>query len=161
MKIPYCLLCLLMLAGCGSGGNLDANTPVLADNRGTYRLAFTTVQVTAPGGQVSSFVSYSTGTLRLFENSTYARTIESPQGASISQGYYLLARSTSSILGSWQGSFSLNPNGIDTSSAAITGSYDVTPDFTLTLTYNQYALPDTSLVTRSNVWVKESDSPRF
>lgn len=142
-----------MLAGCGSGGNQNAVTPVLADNRGTYQLVYSKVYQAAPGGGVTSFQSYSTGTLRLFDNSTYTRTMQQGSGQSITQGFYLLAGSTSSILGSRHGSFTLTPS----DSPQLNGTYDVASDFTLTLTY---ALPDAT-PTRSDVWVKESDSPRF
>ena len=37
--------------------------------------------------------------------------------------------------------------------------YDVVPDYTLTLTYAPVSLPDATVVTRSNVWIKQSDSP--
>lgn len=159
MKTFFPFLCLL-LAGCGSGGNLDAVTPVLADVPGTYRLAYTevTVAAPAPGGAVTSFLSYSTGTLRLYDNSTYTRVTQGGQQQSVTQGGYLFADSTSSILGSSHGSFTFTPIG---TAIPIAGLYKVTPDFTLTLTYPPVSLPDSSLMTRSNVWVKQSDSPNF
>lgn len=163
MKYFFLLTSLLLLAACGSGGNLDAVTPVQANIRGTYQLAYTNVDVTAPGtnGQVSHFVSYSTGILRLFDNSTYTRTTQAGPTQSTTLGYYLFADSTSSILGSRNGTFLFTPSSLTVvPGTAPTGVYGVTPDFTLTL-YYQYSLPDNSTVTRSNVWVKESDSPRF
>lgn len=158
MKTLCRLLCLLILAGCGSGGNFTAVTPVMANNRGTYRLANTTVTVVAPGGSVATFSSYSTGTLQLFDDTTYTRTMVGAQTQNVTRGVFLFAGSTSSILASRDGSFSLTPSTATDYTQSFFGSYDVTPDYTLKLTYDQYALPDQSLVTRSNVWIKESDS---
>jgi hypothetical protein len=171
MKRFFPLLCLL-LAGCGSGANLDAVTPVLAEVPGTYQLAYTEVTVTSPTKEVFSFRSYSTGTLKLLDNSTYSRTTRGGLQQSTSQGNYLFAGSTSSILGSRKGSFTLTPSGTnvlttDSGTTVITGfgppiigDYEVTPDFTLKLRYPSVSLPDSSSVVRANVWVKQSDIAR-
>jgi hypothetical protein len=152
-KLSFAIL-LLIVAGCGSDGNVSAVTPVMADTRGTYRLAAASTSVTAPDGTVTTTASPAVGVLRLSDTG-YSLTVFAP-AAQVSTGSYVLGASVNTILNSRDGAFSLaslTPPGV------LTGSYLVTPDFTLTLNYNQSALPDLSLVSRSETWVKQSDSP--
>ena len=145
---------LLLLAGCGSGESAVAVTPVLADTKGTYRLVASRLSVSTPAG-VSSFYSYSGGTLRL-DGAGYTRSV-SDHGPQLSNGAYQIGTSVSTVLDSRRGPFAL------TSTDApflFTGSYDVTPDFTLTLSYDPFAIPGQGVVSRSETWYKESDSPR-
>jgi len=144
---------LLLAAGCGASGNVAAVTPVMADTKGTYRLASSSGTITAPNGSTRSFLSFSSGTLRL-SDSSYNQV----RGGLASQGSYTIGTSVNTILNSREGTFTLTPNG---SPQPLSGSYQVTPDFVLTLNYNQSAQADQSLVTRSDTWVKQSDSPRF
>ena len=144
---------LLLAAGCGSGESAVAVTPVMADTMGTYRLIASRTGVTLSGG-ASTFFSYSSGTLRL-DDPSYTRAIAG-QGREFSSGAYQLGTSANTILNFRHGRFSL------TSTDApfqFTGSYDVTPDFTLTLNYDPFLIPDQGLITRSETWLKESDSP--
>ena len=146
---------LLLLAGCGRGESSLAVTPVMADTRGTYRLVASGSSLTTPDG-TRFFSSYSSGTLRL-DDPGYTRTV-SDQGLDFSSGTYQLGTSANTILNTRHGFFSL------TSSEPpfnLTGSYDVAPDFTLTLDYDQFVLPGGLLVSRSETWFKESDAPRF
>ena len=155
MKRLCCGISLLLFAGCGSGGNVAAVTPVMADAKGSYRLAAGSDSISDPSGG-SSFVNYSGGTLRLADAS-YTRTVIA-RGEQQTAGVYALGSSANTILNTSHGSFTL------TSSAppnVFTGSYGVTPDFTLTLNYDPFQLPGLGTVTRSETWVKVSDSPRF
>jgi hypothetical protein len=148
------LLLLLLLAACGADQSSVAVTPVMADTRGTYRLVASTTSVTS-SGSVRTFNSYSAGTLRLAD-STYTRNVTG-NGEAFSSGAYQIGASVNTILNTRHGSFNLtstDPPGI------FTGSYDLVPDFTLTLNYDPYSLPDQGLITRSDTWVKESDSSR-
>jgi len=154
MKQLLATVSLLFLASCGWGGNVTAVTPVMADTRGTYRLLFLSESVTAAGG-ASSVVSANGGTLRLFDTS-YQRTL-ADAGTQSSSGTYALGTSVNTILNSRVGSFTLTSSDPP---FILTGSYRVAADFTLTLDFNQFALPDQSLVTRSESWQKVSDSPR-
>ena len=146
-------LCFLVLAGCGSGANVVAVTPVTADTRGTYRLAASTLSTVAPDGVLTPFNSYSSGTLRLSDTS-YARTT-SDGGESISSGSYQLGTSVNTILNSRQGSFALTSTEPPFS---FTGKYQVSPQFTLTLNYDVYAVSDLGRISRTETWIKESDS---
>jgi hypothetical protein len=155
VKQLFCAIVLITLAGCGSDGNVRAVTPVMADTRGTYRLLASSSTLKAPDGSVTSFVSYSGGTLRLTETN-FTRSV-GQNGAVVSRGTYALGASVNTILNTRDGSFALvtsNPP------FAFTGSYHVIPDFTLTLNYNPFALPDQTVITRSDTWTKESDSPQ-
>ena len=140
---------LILLAGCGSGGNAAAVTPVMASTIGSYRLIASTVSSTA-GNQ-----SGSGGTLRLFATD-YQRTAGAG-GQDDSAGSYQLGNSVNNILNSRHGSFSLTST---EPAVTVTGSYQLTPDFTLTLDYDQYSLPGQGLVTRSETWLKVSDYPQ-
>jgi hypothetical protein len=152
MKLILAVILLLAIAGCGSGGNSAALTPVVASTRGTYRLSAATV-TTTPAGGVSSFVSYSGGTLRL-DDTTYQRSIT---GEASSSGSYAIGTSVNTILNSRQGAFALTQSA---PSVVFTGSYDAIADFTLTLNYNQFSENGASVI-RSETWVKENDSPFF
>jgi hypothetical protein len=151
---------LLIAGGCGSGGNANAVTPVMADAKGTYRLASSAVTLTAADGAVSTFGSYSTGTLRLFDDGTYQRTMALHEQHN-SSGFFFFGPSATNvtattILNNRQGAFVLSsPDPVQ----PFKGAYDVKGDVILTLNY-QLPQPDHSLVTRSNTWIKESDSPR-
>jgi hypothetical protein len=154
MKFLYAVLLLLMLAGCGSGGgNFAAVTPVMADTRGTYRLSAATVTTTAPDSTVTA-TSYNSGTLRLTETN-YSIVVNN--GAS-SSGGYALGQSVNTILNTRDGSFTLTP---DSGEPPVSGGYHVAPDVTLTLDYGEVALPDGTRVSRTETWIKESDSPHF
>ena len=142
---------LLLLAGCGSGENAVQVTPVMADTKGTYRLIASQTSVVTTGG-VTSFSRYSSGTLRL-EDPNYIRTVTGP--GEQSSGAYQLGSSVNTILNTRHGTFSLTSSDPP---FLLTGSYDVTPDFTLTLNFDQFTLSD-GTVTRSETWFKESDSP--
>lgn len=145
----------LLLAGCGAGGSAVEVTPVMADTNGTYRLVASQTSVTSPGG-ANSFSAYSSGTLRL-NDPGYTRSV-SDGGQQVSSGTYLLGTTVNSILNSQHGSFTLtsgNPPFL------LTGSYQVAPDFTLTLSYDPYQLPGQGTVTLSETWLKESDSPSY
>jgi hypothetical protein len=147
---------LLLLAGCGSGGNAVAVTPILADTTGSYALQASSVTISAPGG-ANSFNSYSGGTLRLFPDNSYTRAV-TDGGQQTSSGSYQIGNSPGTIPNSRQGSFSLTssdpPN-------AFAGNYLITGDFSLALTFDPYRLPaDGSLVARTETWIKLSDSPR-
>jgi len=144
----------LLLAGCGAGGNAVEVTPVIADTNGTYRLVTSRIGVTPPGGVVS-ISAYSSGTLRL-DDPGYTRSV-SGGGQQVSIGTYQLGTTVNSILNNRQGSFALTSGDPP---FLLTGSYQVTPDFTLTLSYDPFELPDQGLVTLSETWLKESDSPR-
>jgi len=144
---------LLVAAGCGSGENAVAVTPVIADTKGTYRLVASRTSLTRSGA-AGAFSSYSGGILRL-DDPSYSRVV-SGTGRQSASGAYRLGVSVNSTLNSSHGTFSL------TSSLApfvLTGSYQVTPDFTLTLDYDGFVLPE-GVVTLSETWYKESDSPR-
>jgi hypothetical protein len=156
MKFLYAVPLLLTLAGCGSGGgNFAAVTPVMADTRGTYRLSSATVTTTAPApvGTVTT-VSYNSGTLRLTETNYSKATVNS--GEANSSGGYRLGQSVNTILNSRDGSFTLTPNA---GQPPLAGSYHVDPDVTLTLNYDQVASADGAVVSRSETWVKQADSP--
>jgi hypothetical protein len=157
MKFLYAVALLLILAGCGSGGgNFAAVTPVMADTRGTYRLSSATVTTTTPApASAFSTVSYTSGTLRLSETN-YSKTGNG--GEADSSGGYRLGQSVNTILNSREGSFTLTPNA---GQPPLTGSYHVDPDVTLTLNYSEVALADGTVVSRSETWIKESDSPHF
>jgi hypothetical protein len=146
---------LIVLAGCGKSESSVAVTPVMADTKGTYRLVTSRTSVTAPGS-ASTFNSYSSGILRL-EDPGYTRSV-SDQGQQFSAGAYRLGTSVNSILTSSQGAFTLTSS---EAPFAFTGSYQVAPDFILILNYDQFVQPGNLLVTRSETWIKESDSPRF
>lgn len=154
MKLISCAIALILLAGCGSGGNYRGVTPVMGDTRGTYRLSASSGTVTAPDGSASPFNSYSAGTLRLKET-TYTRTVND-NGEERTGGTYVFGPSVNTILNNTEGKFTLTS---DTPPHTLYGTYHVTPDFTLRLNYNRVALPDGNLVTRSETWIKESDSP--
>ena len=145
---------LLLAAGCGSGESAVAVTPVMADTMGTYRLIASRSGVASPGG-ASTFFSYSSGTLRL-DDLSYTRSVTG-QGREFSSGAYQLGTSVDTILNFRHGGFSLTSTDPP---FQFTGSYDVTPDFTLTLSYDPFLLPDQGLVSRTETWFKESDSPR-
>jgi hypothetical protein len=156
--------CLLILSGCGSDGNVRAVTPVMADTRGTYRLAAMSFTFTAPDGTVrTSPMTGATGTLRLTDTG-YSKILlvpsaELPSGSltvGAANGSYLLGASVNTILNSRAGTFALAS--VAPPSTA-TGVYQVIPDFTLTLNYDTETLPDQSRVASSETWVKESDSP--
>jgi hypothetical protein len=149
------LLVVVVLAGCGAGEGAVAVTPVVADTRGTYRLVASSVSAAAPGGAVT-FSSYSGGTLRL-DDPSYTRAVLS-HGEQFSKGAYRLGTSVNSILNSRNGTFSLTSTDPP---FLFSGSYHVTPDFTLSLEYDPFVLPDAVVVTRSEIWIKQSDSPRF
>ena len=145
---------LFFLPGCGSGGNSVQVTPVMANTRGTYRLVASRTSVTPTGG-VSSFFAYSSGTLRL-DDTGYTLTLTGP-GQQESGGNYQIGTSVNTIPNSRHGIFSFTAN--DTP-IPLTGSYDVTPDYTLVFTFDPVTLTDQGLITRSETWLKISDSPR-
>jgi hypothetical protein len=126
----------------------------MADTMGTYRLVASRTGF-APSGGASTFFSFSSGTLRL-DDLSYTRAVAG-QGREFSSGAYQLGTSVNTILNFRHGSFSLTSTDPP---FQFTGSYDVTPDFTLTLTYDPFLLPDQGLINRSETWFKESDSPR-
>ncbi len=153
MKALLAWIGLLVVTGCGSGGTVAAVTPVMADTRGTYRLLSATMVVTAADG-ATSLSSDTTGTLRLFEND-YQRSVG--DGAlQTSSGSYQLGASVNTILNGRRGAFTLSAGEAPT---MLTGNYQAVSDLTLTLDYDPYALPDLSLVKRTESWVKVSDSP--
>jgi hypothetical protein len=145
----------LLFAGCGAGQNAAATTPVLADTKGTYRLVSSGSSVTAPGG-VNSFVSYSSGTLKL-DDTDYALSLSGNRSSQQSSGVYRLGTSVNTILNARQGAFTLTATDPP---FIFTGSYLVTRDFTLTLNYDPFSTPDGELVTHSETWFKESDALR-
>jgi len=144
----------LFLAACGAGENAVATTPVLANTKGTYRLVSSGSSFTAPGGSVS-FVSYSSGTLKL-DDTGYTLSLTG-KGSLLSSGVYRLGTSVNTILNSRKGSFTLTATAPPFN---FTGSYLVTRDFTLTLNYDPFNSADGGLVTHSETWFKESDSLR-
>jgi hypothetical protein len=163
-KLLYCT-CLLMLSGCGSDGNVRAITPVMADTRGTYRLAALSYTYTAPDGTVTTKpMTGATGTLRLSDTG-YSMTLLVPSAdvssaspsVATSNGSYAIGASVNTILNTREGTFALSSVAPP---AIVTGNYHVVPDYTLTLNYNSTTLPDQSRVASSETWVKESDSPR-
>ena len=145
---------LFLLPGCGSGGNAVQVTPVMGGTRGTYRLVASQTSVTPVGG-VSSFFAYSSGTLRL-DDPGYTLTLTGP-GQQNSSGSYQIGTSVNTIPNSRHGVFSLTASDPP---FLFTGSYDVTPDFTLVLSFDPVALTDQGIITRSETWLKISDSPR-
>jgi hypothetical protein len=149
---------LLILAGCGSGGgNFAAVTPVMADTRGTYRLSVATVTTTSPApASILTTNAYNSGILRLNETN-YSKAVDN-SGEQASGGGYALGGSVNTILNSRDGNFTLTPN---SGAPPMTGSYHVDPDVTLTLNYNAVQLADGTLVSRTETWVKQSDSPHF
>jgi hypothetical protein len=155
MRQLFGLVLVALLAGCGAGEGAVAVTPVVADIRGTYRLTASRVSAVAPGG-LAAFSSYSGGTLRL-DDPSYSRAVLS-HGAQSSSGVYRFGTSVNSELNSRNGSFALTSTD---QPFQFSGSYHVTPDFTLRLDYDPFVLPDAVVVTRSEIWVKQSDSPRF
>jgi hypothetical protein len=147
-------LLVLFLAGCGAGRNATATTPIQADTKGTYRLIASGASVTFPGG-VTTFFSYSSGTLKL-DQTGYSLELAG-HGFSQSNGVYQLGSSVNTILNGRQGVFSLTATDPP---FTFTGSYLVSSDFTLTLDYAPFNTTDGGLVTRSETWFKERDSLR-
>lgn len=141
----------MILAGCGAGENAVATTPVSANTKGTYRLVSAGSSVTSPGG-ISSFTSYSSGTLKL-DDTDYTLSLTG-NGSQLSSGVYQLGTSVNTILNTGQGAFSLTATDPP---FIFTGNYLVTRDFTLTLNYDPFNTPDGRLVTHSETWFKESD----
>ena len=148
------LICALLLTGCGSDGNVAAVTPVLASTRGTYLLSIATADIAAADGSHEKVVD-SGGTLRLFDTTYQLSVTDGAQYSS--DGTYTLGSSVNTILNSRHGSFSLTSSD---SPFLFTGQYQADSDFSLTLNYDRFALPDQSLVTRSETWLKISDSPQ-
>jgi len=144
----------LFLAGCGSGQNTAATTPVQASTKGTYRLVSSGASVTSPGG-VNSFISYSSGTLKL-DDTGYTLSLEGNRSSQQSSGVYRLGTSVNTILNNKQGAFTLTAADPPFN---FTGSYLVTRDFILTLNYDPFSSPD-GLVTHTETWYKESDALR-
>jgi len=143
---------LLAVAGCGSGTSAVAVTPVMADTKGTYRLVASRTSITSAVG-TGAFSSYSSGTLRL-DDPSYTLSV-SGTGRQFSRGAYRLGTSVNTILNSSRGTFSLTST---VPPFVLTGSYQVTPDFTLILNYDQFVLPK-GVASRTETWFKESDSP--
>jgi hypothetical protein len=142
----------LLLAGCGSGDNVVATTPVLANTKGSYRLVTSASSVSSSGG-ATSFILYSSGTLKL-DNTRYTLSLTG-KVSQLSSGVYRIGTSVNTILNSRQGVFSLTETDPP---FVFTGSYLVTRDFILTLNYDPYNSPDGGLVTRSEIWFKDRDS---
>ena len=145
----------VFLAGCGAGENAAATTPVQANTKGTYRLVSSGSSVIAPGG-VDSFVSYSSGTLKL-DDTDYELSLTGNRSSQQSSGVYRFGASVNTILNTRQGTFTLTATDPP---FIFTGSYLVTRDFILTLNYDPFNTPDGDLVTHSETWFKESDALR-
>lgn len=144
----------MLVSACGSDGNVRGVTPVMADTRGTYRLAGSSGTVALPDGSVTTFASYSSGTLRL-QDSTFTRSV-TRHGEQNTSGSYQIGTSVNTILNRRDGTF------LFTSGAPafhLAGRYQVTPDLTLRLDFDPFRLSDGTVTTHSETWVKESDSP--
>ena len=146
-------LALFFLAGCGTSESSVSVTPVLADTKGTYQLVTSSSSLTSPSG-VSTFTSFSSGILRL-DTLDYTRVI-TDHGPKVTSGAYLLGASVNTILNGRHGAFTLTTSDPP---FQLTGNYDVAPDFTLTLNYDPFVIPGQGLISLTETWFKESDSP--
>jgi hypothetical protein len=144
---------LAALGGCGSGEHAVAVTPIQFDARGTYRLVFSRISTAVPNG-MRSFTRYSSGTLRL-QAGTYSLILGTPATFTDS-GTFRFGSSVNTILNLRQGSFSVSST---EAPFALTGSYQVHPDYTLVLAYETYLRADLSSVSRVETWHKMSDAP--